>query len=177
MSCLLVILHLIWFFFLRPLENHEDWPLPSPLSFLLLTKKILLWGFILVLFGILFLIFYFSQINSFYFKIKYFSQKNHFKNLFQKLIRVLKIKISFFLFKNNMQPYLVRFASFSVFNKNFGFERRHESKLVVPHKWDNSELNSCISIGELVKPLHKKIFSKIIFVAIFVTCWNYVYLF
>ena len=55
-----------------------------------------------------------------------------------------------------MQPYLVRFASFSVFNKNFGFERRHESKLVVPHKWDNFELNSCISIGELVKPLHKK---------------------
>ena len=26
----------------RPLENHEDWPLPSPLSFLLITKKILL---------------------------------------------------------------------------------------------------------------------------------------
>ena len=143
-----------YFFFLRPLENHEDWPLPSPLSFLLVTKKILLWGFIFVLLGILFLIFYLFQINSFYFKIKYFSQKNHFKNLFQKLIRVLKIKISFFLFKNNMQPYLVRFASFSVFNKNFGFEQRHESKLAVPHKWDNSELNSCTSIGELVKPLH-----------------------
>ena len=107
----------------------------------------------------IFLYFIFSQINSFYFKIKYFSQKNHFKNLFQKLIRVIRIKISF-LFKNNMQPYLVRLASFSVFNKNFGFEQKHESKLVVPNKWDNSELNSCISIGELVKPLHKKIFSK-----------------
>ena len=69
-----------------------------------------------------------------------------------------------------MQPYFVQFASFSVSNKNFGFEQRNESKLVVPNKWDNSELNSCISIGELVKPLHKKIFSKIIFVAIFVTC-------
>ena len=126
-----------------------------------------------------FLYFIFFQINSFYFKIKYFSKKKiilkiYFKNSF----RVLRIKISFFLlFKNNMQPYLVRFASFSVFNKNFGFEQKHESKLVVPNKWDNSRLNSCISIGELVKPLHKKIFSKIIFVATFVTCWNYVYLF
>ena len=53
-----------------------------------------------------------------------------------------------------MQPYFVRFASFSVSNKKFGFEQKHESKLVVPNKWDNSELNSCISIGELVKPLH-----------------------
>ena len=114
-----------------------------------------------------FLYFIFSQINSFYFKIKYFYKKNHFKNLFQKFIRFLRIKIFFLFLKNNMQPYFVRFASFSVFNKNFSFEQRHESKLVVPHKWDNSELNSCISIGELVKPLHKKIFSKIIFVAIF----------
>ena len=125
-----------------------------------------------------FLYFIFFQINSFYFKIKYFSQKIILKIYFKNSFRVLRIKIFFFLlFKNNMQPYLVRFASFSVFNKNFSFEERHESKLVVPHKWDNSELNSCISIGELVKPLHKKIFSKIIFVAIFVTCWNYVYLF
>ena len=45
-----------------------------------------------------------------------------------------------------MQPYFVRFASFSVFNKNFGFEQKHESKLVVPNKWDNSRLNSCILI-------------------------------
>ena len=80
-------------------------------------------------------ILFFSQINSFYFKIKYFSQKNHFKNLFQKLIRVLRIKISFFfLFKNNMQPYLVRFGILLGFQqKNFGFEQRHESKLVVPN--------------------------------------------
>ena len=30
--------------------------------------------------------------------------------------------------------------------------------LVVPHKWDNSRLDLCISIGEFVKPLHKKSF-------------------
>ena len=118
-----------------------------------------------------FLYFIFSQINSFYFKIKYFSQKIILKIYFKNSLESLGSKYSFFLlFKNNMQPYLVRFASFSVFNKNFDFEQKHESKLVVPHKWDNSELNSCISIGELVKPLHKKIFSKIIFVATFVTC-------
>ena len=33
----------------------------------------------------------------------------------------------------------------------------YESKLVVPNKWDNSGLDFCISIRELVKPLHKKI--------------------
>ena len=85
-------------FFLRPLENHEDWPLPSPLSFLLITKKFyfeVLFLFCLVFY---FLYFIFSQINPFYFKIKYFSQKNNFKNLFQKLIRVLRIKISFFFY-------------------------------------------------------------------------------
>ena len=27
---------------------------------------------------------------------------------------------------------------------------------VVPNKWDNSGLDLCISIGELVKPLHKE---------------------
>ena len=27
---------------------------------------------------------------------------------------------------------------------------------MVPHKWDNSKLDLCISIGELVKPLHNK---------------------
>ena len=32
-----------------------------------------------------------------------------------------------------MQPYLVRFASFSVSNKKFSFEQKHESKLVVPN--------------------------------------------
>ena len=156
------------------MENHEDWPLPSPLSFLLITKKnfTLRFHFFCFVWYFISYIYFFSQIYPFYFKIKYFYKKKiilkiYFKNSF----RVLRIKISFFLlFKNNMQPYLVRFTSFSVFNKNFGFEQRHESKLVVPHKWDNSELNSCISIGELVKPLHKKIFSKIIFVAIFVTC-------
>ena len=30
-----------------------------------------------------------------------------------------------------MQPYLDRFASFLVFNKKFGFEQKHESKLVI----------------------------------------------
>ena len=34
----------------------------------------------------------------------------------------------------------------------------YESKLVVPNKWDNSGLDLCISIGELVESLHKKIF-------------------
>ena len=127
-----------------------------------------------------FLYFIFSQINPFYFKIKYFYKKKIIlKIYFKNSLESSGSKFPFFLllFKNNMQPYLVRFASFSVFNKNFDFEQKHESKLVVPNKWDNSRLNSCISIGELVKPLHKKIFSKIIFVAIFVTCWNYVYLF
>ena len=57
-----------------------------------------------------------------------------------------------------MQPYLDRFATFLVFNENFEFDQKHESKLMVPNKWDNFRLNSCISIGELVKPLHK--FSK-----------------
>ena len=133
MSCLLVILHLIWFFFLRPLENHEDWPLPSPLSFWLITKKILLWGFILVLFGILFLIFYFSQINSFYFKIKYFSQKNHFKNLFQKThLESSRLKSPFFLFKNNMQPYLVRFCILLGFQQKFWFWTKTRIKACGP---------------------------------------------
>ena len=46
-----------------------------------------------------------------------------------------------------MQPHFARFASFAVSNKKFGFEQKHESKLEVSHKWDNSELNSCISVG------------------------------
>ena len=61
-----------------------------------------------------------------------------------------------------MQSYLDRFATFLVFNENFEFDQKHESKLMVPNKWDNFRLNSCISIEELVKPLHKKIFSKLI---------------
>ena len=85
-------------FFLRPLENHEDWPLPSPLSFLLITKKVYFEVSFLLCLVFYFLYFIFFQINSFYFKIKYFSQKNHFKNLFQKLIRVPRIKISFFIY-------------------------------------------------------------------------------
>ena len=42
--------------FQRPLENHKDWSLPSPLSFLLITKKIyfiILFSFVLL--GILFI--------------------------------------------------------------------------------------------------------------------------
>ena len=129
------------------------------------------------------LVFYFlysisSQINPFYFKIKYFSQKIILKIYFKNSLESSGSKFPFFYYlKIICNHILFGLASFSVFNKNFGFEQRHESKLVVPNKWDNSELNSCISIGELVKPLHKKIFSKIIFVAIFVTCWNYAYLF
>ena len=123
-----------------------------------------------------FLYFIFFQINSFYFKIKYFSQKIIFKNLFQKnSLESSGSKFLFFIIICN--HILFGLASFSVFNKNSGFEQRHESKLVVPNKWGNSKLNSCISIGELVKPLYKKIFSKFIFVATFDTCWNHVYLF
>ena len=36
----------------------------------------------------------------------------------------------------------------------------YESKLVIPNKWDNSGLDLCISIRELVQPLHKKIFQN-----------------
>ena len=39
----------------------------------------------------------------------------------------------------------------------------YKPKHVVLNKWDNSRLSSCISIEELVKPLHKIIFSKLIF--------------
>ena len=120
-------------FFLRPLENHEDWPLPSPLSFLLITKKKFYFEvsylFCLVFY---FLYFIFSQINSFYFKIKYFSQKIILKIYFKNSLESSGSK-SFFILKNNMQPYFVRFASFSVSNKEFGFEQKHESKLVVPN--------------------------------------------
>ena len=76
-----------------------------------------------------------------------------------------------------MQPYLDRFATFLVFNENFEFDQKHESKLMVPNKWDNFRLNSCISIEELVKPLHKKIFSKLIFATTFAICCNHIYLF
>ena len=48
---------------------------------------------------------------------------------------------------------------------------------MVPNKWDNFRLNSCISIGELVKPLHKKIFSKLIFATTLAVCHNHIYLF
>ena len=57
----------------------------------------------------------------FYFKIKYFSQRIPLKIYLKKnSFRVLRIKISFFL--NNMQPCFDQFASFSVFNKSYGFE-------------------------------------------------------
>ena len=69
------------------------------------------------------------------------------------------------------------FWSVHIFQIKLQFWIKHESKLVVQNKWDNSRLNSCISIGELVKPPHKKIFSKFIFVATFDTCWNHIYLF
>ena len=65
-----------------------------------------------------------------------------------------------------MQSCLDRFASFSVFNENSGFEW-NTTKLVVPNKWDNFRLDLCIEIGELVEPLHKIIFSKLFLVASF----------
>ena len=51
----------------------------------------------------------------------------------------------------------------------------YESKLVVPNKWDNSRLDLYISIGELVKPLYKRTFSKLIFATIFATCCNHIF--
>ena len=46
---------------------------------------------------------------------------------------------------------------------------------MVPNKWDDSRLDLCI-LGEFVKPLHKKIFSKLIFVVTFAICYNHIYL-
>ena len=45
--------------------------------------------------------------------------------------------------------------TFLKFQIKLWFWIRHESKLVVPNKWDDSKLDLCILIGELVKPLHK----------------------
>ena len=70
-----------------------------------------------------------------------------------------------------MQSCLDRFASFSVFNENSGFEW-NTTKLVVPNKWDNFRLDLCIEIGELVEPLHKIIFSKLFLVASFHSITN-----
>ena len=36
----------------------------------------------------------------------------------------------------------------------------YEFKFVVPNKWDDSTLDLCISIRELMKPLHKKKFQN-----------------
>ena len=44
-----------------------------------------------------------------------------------------------------------------LFSIEIWFWIKHESKLEVPNKWDNSKLNLCILIGDLVGPLHKKI--------------------
>ena len=74
-----------------------------------------------------------------------------------------------------MQPCFDRSASFSVFNEHFGLEQNTNQSL-----WsqiNGMRLNLCTSMGKLVKPLHKKIFSKLIFATIFATYWNHVYLF
>ena len=141
------------------MENHEDWPLPSPLSFFLITKNFTLRFHFCFVWYFISYIYFFSQINPFYFKIKYFYKKKIIlKIYFKNSLESSGSKFPFFIIIKKIicNHILFGLASFSVFNKNFGFEQRHESKLAVPHKWDNSELNSCISIGELVKPLHKK---------------------
>ena len=46
---------------------------------------------------------------------------------------------------------------------------------MVPNKCDNSRFDLYISIGELVKPLHKIIFSKLIFATTFAICCNQIY--
>ena len=83
-----------------------------------------------ILLGILFLMFCYFHDNSLFFKIKCFSQKIYLKILFKKKksFRVFRIKIFFFP-KNNMQPYLDRFTSFSILNENFGFEQNTNQSL------------------------------------------------
>ena len=48
---------------------------------------------------------------------------------------------------------------------------------MVPNKWDNFRLNSCILIWGMVKPLHKKIFSKLIFATTLAIYCNHIYIF
>ena len=124
-------------FFLRPLENHEDWPLPSPLSFLLITKKVYFEVSFLFCLVFYFLYFIFSRINSFYFKIKYFSQKIILKIYLKKLIRVLRIKISFYLF-----IYLKIICNHILFGSH---PSRFSTKILVLNKNTNQSLWSQIN--------------------------------
>ena len=86
-------------------------------------------SFSYILLGILFFMFCYFHINSLYFKIKCFSQKIPLKILFlKKSFRVFRIKKKIFP-KNNMQPYLDQFTSFSILNENFGFEQNTNQSL------------------------------------------------
>ena len=85
--------------------------------------------------------------------LKIFLVKVHFKNSF----RVFRIKISFFKIICNHVLIGSQLSQFSekimVLSKTW-----IGSKLVVLNKWNNSMLDLCISIGELVEPLYKIIF-------------------
>ena len=70
--------------------------------------------------------------------------------------RILTVKISFFK-KCATISHSICTLLFSI---KIWFWVEHESKLVVPNKWDNFRLNLCISIAELVEPLHKNHFKK-----------------
>ena len=74
--------------------------------------------------------------------------------------RVLKIKISFL--KKIICNHILISLHPSRLPMKILVLNKTRIKIMVPNRWDNSRLNSCISIGELVKPLHKKIFSKLI---------------
>ena len=101
-------------------KNGEFWLHSHHFSLLGCQKFYFVILFSFVLLGILFLMFCCFQINFFYFKIKYFSQKIPLKIYFKKFISSPQNQNLIFL--NNMQPCLDRFAFFSVFNKNSGFE-------------------------------------------------------
>ena len=110
----------------------------------------------------------FSFFSLFLFFIMFCTSDSDFKHLvastveqpiFSKACRMQRCQCKN-TYLNNVQPCFDWFAFFLKFKMKLQFWVRHESKLVVPNKWDNSKLDLCISIGELVKPLHKEIFQN-----------------
>ena len=106
-----------------------------------------------------------------------FFLKYAFENFVLKVIHLESLESKSHFFLKYYATIFFGFTSYSVFNKKIRFWVRHESKLMVPNKWDNCRLDLYISIGELVKPLHKIIFSKLIFAATLAIYWNHIYLF
>ena len=112
-------------FFVRPLKTHEGWPYSHHFNwhdFLNLYFLVFV-SFCFDLYFVFYVLLFFF--NFFYFKTKYFSQKIPLKIYFKNSFRVIRIKISLFFLKKNMQPYLDRFASF----ENFGFEQNTNQSL------------------------------------------------